>query len=81
MPITLSFDIKGAPPGERNRLQSMFERLGWENLRGSSYRYPPLDEHPKAEDWFNRVVPALMLFRQYLLKSRRRLSPSTVARL
>jgi hypothetical protein len=35
MPITVTFDIHGAPPPEYNRLQSMFERLGWENLGGT----------------------------------------------
>lgn len=69
MPVTLSFDIQGASPNQRNRLQSMFERFGWQNLGGSSYRYPTLGEQPYAEDWFNHVLPALMLFRTYLLES------------
>ena len=74
MPILFSFDIKGAPPGERNRLQSFFERLGWENVGGSSYRYPPLGTQPQTEDWFNCVIPALMLFRAFILRSGRRLT-------
>lgn len=48
MPVTLSFDIQGASPNQRNRLQSMFERFGWQNLGGSSYRYPTLGETPFA---------------------------------
>jgi hypothetical protein len=41
MPVVFTFDIKGAPSNEYNRIQSFFERFGWENLGGSSYRYPP----------------------------------------
>jgi hypothetical protein len=69
VPVTLSFDIQGASPNQRNRLQSMFERFGWQDLDGSSYRYPTLEETPYAEDWFNHVIPALMLFRTYVLES------------
>lgn len=32
MPVTLSFDLEGAPPVQRNRIQSMFERFGWQNI-------------------------------------------------
>jgi len=69
MPVTLSFDLEGAPPIQRNRLQSMFERFGWQNIGGSSYRYPRLGVMPNAEDWFNHVVPALALFRAYVIES------------
>jgi hypothetical protein len=65
MPIVITFDARGAQPDEHNRIQSFFERLGWQNLGGSSYRYPALgSEHP-TEDWFNHVIPALMLLRAY----------------
>ncbi len=79
MAVIITFDIEGAPPQERNRIQSFFERLGWENLGGSSYRYPRLgtDDQP-VEDWFNHVVPALMLFRTYALKSERKISKFTI---
>lgn len=79
MPIVITFDIQGAPPIERNRIQSFFQRFGWENLGGSSYRYPRLGtvDQP-VEDWFNHVVPALMLFRAYLLSSRRPLTKCTL---
>jgi len=73
MPVLFSFDIQGADPAEHNRIQSFFERLGWENLGGSSYRYPPLGKRLRTEDWFNRVVPALMLFRSYVIGSKARL--------
>jgi hypothetical protein len=66
MPVIFSFDIEGASSKERNRLQCMFERLGWGNLGGSSYRYPKLGTTPYTEDWFNHVIPALMLFRDTL---------------
>jgi hypothetical protein len=79
MPIVITFDIQGAPPVERNRIQSFFQRFGWENLGGSSYRYPRLGtvDQP-VEDWFNHVVPALMLFRAYLLSSGRPLTKFTL---
>lgn len=79
MPIVITFDIEGAPPQERNRIQSFFERLGWQNLGGSAYRYPRLGtvDQP-VEDWFNHVIPALALFRQYLIESNRPLSCFTL---
>ena len=71
MPVVFTFDVTGAEPIERNRIQSFFERLGWENIGGSAYRYPKLgtDDQP-VEDWFNHVIPALMLFRTFILSSR-----------
>lgn len=79
MPIVITFDIEGAPPQERNRIQSFFERFGWQNLGGSSYRYPRLGTQDQpVEDWFNHVIPALTLFRQYLVKSERPLSSFTL---
>jgi len=79
MPVVITFDIEGAPSGERNRIQSFFERFGWENLGGSSYRYPRLgtDDQP-VEDWFNHVIPALMLFRSYIISSGRSLTKCTL---
>lgn len=74
MPVILTFDIAGAPPIERNRIQCAFERFGWENLGGSSYRYPRLGAAQLVEDWFNHVIPALMLFRVYVVESGRPLS-------
>lgn len=79
MPIVITFDIEGAPPQERNRIQSFFERLGWQNLGGSSYRYPRLGTQDQpVEDWFNHVIPALTLFRQYLIQSNRPLGCFTL---
>jgi hypothetical protein len=78
MPIVVTFDIEGAPPRDRNRIQSFFERLGWENLGGSSYRYPRLGSDQPVEDWFNHIIPALMLFRTYLISSGKTLSKFTL---
>jgi hypothetical protein len=78
LPIIVTFDIEGAPPLERNRIQCGFERLGWENLGGSAYRYPRLGADQPVEDWFNHVIPALMLFRAYVMESGRALSKFTV---
>jgi len=69
MPVLFSYNITGTDPAISNRIQSIFERLGWQNIGGSSYRYPPLGTNPAIpEDWFNCVVPALMAFRSFILK-------------
>jgi hypothetical protein len=78
MPVVITFDIEGAPSSEHNRLQSMFERLGWQTLGGSSYRYPSLGTAEPVEDWFNHVIPAMMLFRSYIQKSNRPLTKFTL---
>lgn len=79
MPVVITFDIQAAPPIERNRIQSSFERFGWENLGGSSYRYPRLGTNDQpVEDWFNHIIPALMLFRTYLISSGRQLAKCTL---
>ncbi|WP_337914422.1 hypothetical protein [Vibrio cholerae] len=79
MPVVITFDIEAAPSQERNRIQSAFERFGWQNLGGSSYRYPRLGtEDQPVEDWFNHVIPALTLFRQYLISSGRSLGCFTL---
>ena len=68
MPVIFSFELDAAPY-ESNQLGSLIERLGWERLDGRSFRYPRMGEASagEAEDWFNHVVPALMLFRSYVL--------------
>jgi hypothetical protein len=76
MPIVFSYDLKKATEIDRNRLQSMFLRFGWENVGGSCYRYPPLprvtkskqNTSPVREDWLNNVVPAIMCFRAFIMK-------------
>lgn len=79
MPVVLTFDLQGAQPSDHNRIQSLFERFGWENLGGSSYRYPRLGtKNQPVEDWFNHVVPALMLFRAYTLSEGRQIRRFTV---
>jgi len=79
MAVVITYEIEGAPTIERNRIQSFFERFGWENLGGSSYRYPRLGTTDQpVEDWFNHVVPALMLFRTYIISSGRTLKKFTL---
>jgi hypothetical protein len=66
MPITFSFDIEESTvkdTNDRTRIQLAFLRLGWEQVGGSSWRYPCLGASHPSEDWFNHVVPALMYFR------------------
>lgn len=65
MPITVTFDIERPTPLELNRLRSMFLRFGWEHLGNTAYRYPQLDQYDAVEDWFNHVIPALMLLRTF----------------
>ena len=74
MPIHVTFDLMGAGPHDLGRIQSMFERFGWQRLGESSYRYPRADDKTIHEDWLNRVIPALMLFRTYVVTSGRQLS-------
>lgn len=68
MPVTLTFDIENASVrdvNDRERIFQAFERLGWENIGGSCWRYPKLSnaQQHASEDWFNHVIPALMYFR------------------
>jgi hypothetical protein len=65
MPITVTFDLIKPTSAELNRICGFFERLGWEHLGNTADRYPKLHgEHP-TEDWFNHVIPALMLLRAF----------------
>src|SRR5262249_53704736 len=70
MPVTVTFDIERPTPLELNRLRSAFLRFGWEHLGNTAYRYPKLHEHDAVEDWFNRVIPALMLLRAFAMHLR-----------
>lgn len=65
MPIVVTFDVERPTPDELNRVRGVFERLGWERLGNTAYRYPKLHEYGVVEDWFNHVVPALMLLRAF----------------
>jgi hypothetical protein len=66
MPVTVTFDLIRPTPVELNRLRGAFERLGWEHLGNTAYRYPRLGSGPEPpEDWFNHVLPALMLLRAF----------------
>jgi hypothetical protein len=64
VPITVSYDLKTDDNNERNYVRSVFERFGWKRLGGSVFRYERSDDQ---EDWLNEVVPALMIFRSYIL--------------
>jgi hypothetical protein len=64
MPITISYDITAADNNERNYIRSMLERFGWTRLGGSVFRY---EMGGDEEDWLNDVIPALMIFRSYIL--------------
>ena len=71
MPVTLTFDIEDASvadANDRERIFLAFERLGWENIGGSCWRYPKLADVQQhaSEDWFNHVIPALMYFRSLI---------------
>lgn len=65
MPIIVTFDVERPTPNELNRVRGFFERLGWEHLGNTAYRYPKLHEHDVVEDWFNHVIPTLMLLRAF----------------
>jgi len=65
MPITVTFDFERPDGNELNRLRGAFERLGWEHLGNTAYRYPKLHGGHPTEDWFNHVIPALMLLRSF----------------
>ncbi|MBY0231020.1 MAG: hypothetical protein K2W96_17175 [Gemmataceae bacterium] len=59
----VTFDLDRPASAELSRIRSCFERLGWERLGNTAYRYPQLGAAPAPEDWFNHVLPALMLLR------------------
>ena len=81
MSVHFDFDLTGAAPSERNLIQSFFERFGWQHTGGSSYSYPrqgSQSDNLAEEDWFNHVIPALMLFRAYIVDSGRELPKFTL---
>jgi len=65
VPITVTFDVDQPTPPELNRIRGFFERLGWEHLGNTAYRYPKLHGRHPTEDWFNHVLPALMMLRAF----------------
>lgn len=65
MPIVVTFDLKKPTSNDLNRIRGFFERLGWEHLGNTAYRYPKLHGQHPTEDWFNHVIPALMLLRAF----------------
>jgi hypothetical protein len=66
MPIMFSYDLENAHTDDRCRISLAFERLGWEGIGGSCWRYPALGVPTGPEDYFNRVQPALSFFRDYV---------------
>jgi hypothetical protein len=68
VPVTVTFDVVRPTPAELSRLRGMFERLGWEHLGNTAYRYPKLHGQHPTEDWFNHVLPALLLLRAFARK-------------
>src|SRR4051794_19177065 len=67
VPITVTFDVHQPTARELNRIRGLFERLGWEHLGNTAYRYPKLHGQHPTEDWFNHVLPALLLLRAFAL--------------
>jgi hypothetical protein len=65
VPITVTFDIVAPAPAELDRIRGFFERLGWQHLGNTAYRYPKLHGQHPTEDWFNHVIPALMSLRAF----------------
>jgi hypothetical protein len=61
----VTFDIAGPTPAELKRIRGFFERLGRERLGKTAYRSPKLHGQHPTEDWFNHVIPALMLLRAF----------------
>jgi hypothetical protein len=65
VPIIVTFDLSHPTSSDLNRIRGLFERLGWEHLGNTAYRYPKLHGQHPTEDWFNHVIPALMLLRSF----------------
>jgi hypothetical protein len=65
VPIIVTFDVERPTSAELDRIRGVFERLGWERLGNTAYRYPKLHETDAVEDWFNHVIPALALLRAF----------------
>ncbi len=69
MPVIVTFDLEKPETNDLNRIRGFFERLGWEHLGNTAYRYPKLHSQHLTEDWFNHVVPALMMLRTFALNA------------
>lgn len=67
MPITVTFDLETPKSNDLNRIRGAFERLGWERLGNTAYRYPKLHSQHPTEDWLNHVIPALMMLRAFAI--------------
>lgn len=69
MPIIVTFDLEQPLSADLNRIRSALERLGWERLGNTAYRYPKLHSEHQTEDWFNHVIPGLMILRVFALNA------------
>src|SRR5690349_5276247 len=78
MPIIATYDVTDIDKNDRTRIQSAFERFGWEHIGGSTFRYPSFAHDAEFEDWMNCVVPALHFFRSFVLKKGITLSAFTL---
>lgn len=82
MPVVFTFDVTGAADvgGQsfQSRIQASFQRLGWQHLGGTAYRYPSLNAAYPTEDWLNHVIPAFFLFRTMALVHNVQLAKFTV---
>jgi len=79
MPVTLSYDLKGASSDRRNYLRSMLERFGWKRLGGSVFRYSGRkSDGGLQEDWLNDIAPSLMFFRSYVRRHKLSLTRFTI---
>jgi hypothetical protein len=72
LPITITYTVDSARSGFvgndlnvfTNRIQSLFQRFGWEHVSQSQFRYPSSNAtQTSITALFNRVVPALMCFK------------------
>lgn len=59
MPVSISFDISNGTTDDFARIRMNFQRLWWEPVGQSSWRYPRLERRDQPEDFFNHVLPAL----------------------
>jgi hypothetical protein len=87
MPINLAYTVDAAASGLsavhlasfNNRVQSLFQRLGWEHVSQSQFRYPSNNStNISFISFMNRIVPGLSLFRYYSIRNRIHFSSFTI---
>lgn len=75
MPVTVSYDFRGAEGNQLNILRTSFERFGFRRLGNSLFRH---DANVAGDDWLNCIAPAMMFFRSYVLHHNMQLIRFTV---